>query len=113
MSAALDPDCVRTPSGIVNRRSFLVAFMVQRLPLAEHVPRERPEAGEFVGGIDVMLDDVEGEVMGSGEAPDCDRQQQGDFEARILDRAIASKSGLSIAVACGESNRALECSGFP
>jgi hypothetical protein len=28
-------------------------------------------------------------------------------------RAIASKSGLSIAVACGESNRALECSGFP
>ena len=38
--------------------------------------------------------------------------QRGKFEQGSA-RAIASKSGLSIAVGWWKSNRALECSGFP
>lgn len=46
----------------------------------EEVAEEGGEACEAVGGIDVMLDDVEGEVVGAGEGPDGDEEQEGDFE---------------------------------
>ena len=37
------------------------------------------EAGEFVGGIDILFDDVEGEVVEAAEAPD----HQGQIEQGV------------------------------
>jgi hypothetical protein len=47
---------------------------------SDQIFEERPEASEAIGGIYVMLDDVEGEVIGAGEGPDGDSQQEGEFE---------------------------------
>src|SRR3954451_4428601 len=38
--------------------------------VAEEGLEDGGQAGEAVGGVDVVLDDVEGEVVGAAEAPD-------------------------------------------
>ncbi len=43
-----------------------------------------PEAGEAEGRVDVVLDDVKGEVVEAAEAPDTNDQQERDSERRLL-----------------------------
>ena len=41
---------------------------------AEKVENERPEARKTKAGIDIVFDDIEGEVVEPGETPDRDQQ---------------------------------------
>ncbi len=49
----------------------------------------RPEAVEAVGRVDVVLDDVEGEVVEAAEAPDGDDQEEGELERRVGPEEVA------------------------
>src|SRR5262249_38317693 len=52
--------------------------------LSQGVPGKGPKPREAVTGVNVVFDDIEGEVVGAGEAPHRHRQQQGHVEARAL-----------------------------
>lgn len=41
------------------------------------------ESGEAVGGIDVVFDDVEGEVVGPAEGPNGDGEEDGGLEGSV------------------------------
>ena len=62
------------------RSSFL--FLWSRCLLPERIANKRNQPGESVAGIGVVLDDVEGEVVGPAERPDRQSQEQTDFERR-------------------------------
>ena len=49
------------------------------------VLEEVPQAGIPEGGVGVLLDNVEGEVVGSGEAPDRDRQEEGHAPGGVFE----------------------------
>jgi len=54
-------------------------------PGSGDVSDERPQPGEAVAGVNVMLHDVEGEVIRPREAPDGQPKEQRDLRARHLD----------------------------
>lgn len=53
------------------------------------VENSRPQTVEAVGGVDVVLDDVEGEVVEAAEAPDGDDQEEGELEGRAGPEEVA------------------------
>src|SRR5262245_61080443 len=55
-----------------------------RLALSQQIPHKRTQPGEAITGIDVMLDDIEHEVVKSGEAPDGHGEQQQDLDLGML-----------------------------
>ena len=54
------------------------------LPLGPPVSCERPQAGEAEGRVDVVFDDIEGEVVEAAEGPDCDAEQYEQFQGRLV-----------------------------
>jgi len=49
------------------------------------VTEEGPESGESVAGVNVMLDDVEGEIVEPAETPHTNRQQYSNFHGRCFE----------------------------
>ena len=54
-----------------------------------YVENSGPQTVEAVGGVDVVLDDVECKVVEAAEAPDGDDQEEGKLERRVGPEEVA------------------------
>jgi hypothetical protein len=68
------------------KKTLLGAFWRAFGAIGKQVKREGPEAREFEAGIDVVFDDVEGEVVEAAEAPNRNGEQDGGFEMRVFEQ---------------------------
>ena len=71
--------------GLIAAVDYRVADLRAWIAFAEQVSGEVEEACEFVGWVDVVLDDVEGEVVGAGKGPDGEGDECCGFECGVLD----------------------------
>jgi hypothetical protein len=66
---------------------------VSRGAAFEEIFGEGKKAGETEGWVDVMFDDVEGEIVGAAKAPDGEGDEDGGLEGEVLEEEKSDAGG--------------------